>query len=456
MKDDKIRLLPLTAIVTGNMMGSGIFMLPANLAQIGSISILGWLLTAIGSVLLALVFSGLGLLAPKPGGPYAYVKDGYGDYLGFQTVYAYWLAAWIGNIAIAIVSVGYLSYFFSFMNTSWIKCLAAIAIIWFFTIANSLGAKFVGKVQTFTTATMLIPILGFALFGWLRFNSEIFKGAFNVSGQSDWSALSSAASLTLWSFIGVESASVTAGEIENPQRNIPLATLLGVILAAGAYILSTIVIMGIVPNADLAHSESPFALAADYIFGPIGGKLVSICAIIACLGSLAGWTLLVGQSAKAAADDKLFPKIFSKTNQYKAPFAGLLLVACLMTVILLLTVAPSLSKQFEIIGLITVFLSLLPYLYSAGSAIIIGYRMGLKKSHYTYFAIISLLAVIYSIWTISSIGQGILYYGILTLLLSIPLYIVVLWHRQHANLQGRIWTPESPDKMDSVSPKNPY
>lgn len=436
--ENKIGLIPLTAMVAGNMMGSGVFMLPANLAQIGSISVWGWIITAFGAIALALVFAVLGLQRPKAGGPYAYAREGYGDYLGFQTVYVYWLAAWIGNIAIAIVSVGYLTYFIPALKDPWLGCFASIAIIWFFTLANAYGAKIVGKLQTVTTTAMLIPVLGISILGWFWFSPDIFKSAYNVSGHSDFSAITSAASLTLWAFIGVESAAVSAAVVKNPRRNIPLATMLGVLIAAITYILSTSVIMGIIPNGQLADSSSPFALVAEIIFGPAAGWLVSICAVLACFGTLAGWTLLVGQSAKAAADDALFPIIFSKVNKRNVPFLGLVLVAVLMSCILLATVSPTLNKQFQLVSLITVFLALLPYLYSSASAIIIGYRLKMQKTHFVCFALIALIALIYSFWTIAGAGAPVVYYGTLILLLSIPVYIVVLWRRHHSNLTAPV------------------
>jgi len=235
---NKMGLISLTAMVAGNMMGSGIFILPANLAQIGSISIWGWLLTSFGAISLALIFATLGMLNPKAGGPYAYVKEGYGDYLGFQTVYIYWLAAWIGNIAITLVSVGYLSYFFPLLKDPWIGCITSIIIIWFFTFANACGPKIIGKLQIVSTSAMLFPITGITVVGCFWFSPHLFMSAYNVSGHSELSAISSSASLTLWAFLGLESAAVSASVVENPKRNIPLATLLGVILAALTYILS--------------------------------------------------------------------------------------------------------------------------------------------------------------------------------------------------------------------------
>jgi arginine:agmatine antiporter len=429
---NKIGAVALTAMVTGNMMGAGVFMLPANLAQIGSVSIWGWIITALGAAALAWVFAMLSMTNPKAGGPYAYAKEGYGDYLGFQTVYAYWLAAWVGNIAIAIVSVGYLAHFMPFLRQPWLACLTAIAIIWFFTFANGYGAKWVGQLQIVTTAVMLVPVVGVAVFGWFWFSPEIFTSAYNVSGNSDLSAVSSAASLTLWAFIGVESAAVSASVVKNPHRNIPLATVSGVILAAITYILSSSVIMGIIPHSELVVSTAPFALAVEKMIGPSGGWIVGGCAVLACFGTLAGWTLLVGQSAKAAADDCLFPAIFSKVNKRDVPFPGLILVAAMMSIILLLTISPTLSRQFETISLITVFLVLLPYLYTAAAAIILGYRARMPKVRYLCLALIALVALIYSFWAVIGVGPAIVYYGSLALLASAPLYLIVLWRRRHS------------------------
>ncbi len=161
MKDHQNKMGPvmLTALVASNMMGSGVFLLPASLAQIGSISIFGWIATVIGAVALALIFSKLGLVNPKAGGPYAYAKEGFGDYLGFQTVYIYWLANWVGNIAIAIAGIGYLGYFIPWLHPALHSTIAAIAVVWLFTSLNFFGARFLGKIQSISAIFMFIPII---------------------------------------------------------------------------------------------------------------------------------------------------------------------------------------------------------------------------------------------------------------------------------------------------------
>ena len=266
----KIGLIACTGVVAGNMMGSGVFLLPSSLAKIGTASIWGWLITTAGALLLAFVFAKLGKLAPKAGGPYAYARDWFGPYMGFQTNTIYWFANWIGNVAIPIAAVGYFSYFFPILSEPLVRCIAVLILVWALSFANVIGPAFVSRVQTVTTSFALVPILGIAIFGWFFFDADIFKGAYNVSGESNFGAISSAAALTLWAFIGVESASVTAGVVENPEKNVARATLAGVFLAAIAYIASSSVIMGMVPNGELQTSDAPFALAAAKA---VGGNL---------------------------------------------------------------------------------------------------------------------------------------------------------------------------------------
>lgn len=424
----------LTALVAGNMMGSGVFLLPANLAQIGSVSIYGWIVTVIGSIALALVFSRMGLINPKAGGPYAYAREGFGDYLGFQTVYVYWLGNWVGNVAVAIAGIGYLSYFFPVLNQPLYVCFSAIAAVWIFTIINFFGPRFLGRVQTTTTCFMFIPVLGTALLGWFWFKPELLTHSFNVSGHSDFQAISHSASLTLWAFIGVESASVSAGVVRNPHRNIPLATMIGTLIAAIAYVLSSTAVMGIVPNKMLAHSSAPFSVAAALALGKTAGDVTSACAVLACLGSLGGWMLLVGQSAKAAADDKLFPHLFSKMNKRNVPVWGLVITATLMSLILLTTISPQLNQQFEFVALVAVLLTLLPYLYSSVAMVIIGYRARLPIKEYRLDMIIAIVATIYSFWAISGVRSKVVLYSLLIMLLSIPFYAWVLWNRRHINI----------------------
>jgi len=394
----KVGVIPATMMVAGNIMGSGVFMLPANLAATGGIAIFGWVVTITGALALALVYAKFSSFDDSPGGSYAYVKKAFGPYMGFQTNAVYWLAGWVGNIAMAVVGVGYLTYFFPFLRDPYASAFATIFMVWLFTFLNILGPSLVTRVQSYTTTLALIPIFGVAVLGWFWFHGSTFMAGWNVGDKSLVDAVQGTLNVTLWAFIGVETAAVAAGVVENPKKNVPIATVGGVLIAAVAYVLSTTAIMGMIPNAELQVSAAPFADAVKMAIGPAGGAIVSFCAAAGCLGSLGGWTLVVGQTAKAAADDGLFPKIFSRVNQRGVPAVGLLIVAAMMSAIVLLTVSPSASKQFGVISSISVIMTLLPYLYTAAALRSLG-EPHFGKRHAAYHGII-LVAVVYSAWAV--------------------------------------------------------
>ena len=283
-ENNKIGLVPATLMVAGNMMGSGVFMLPANLAAIGSIAIFGWLITIVGAVALGLVFSKLTQIYTAAGGPYAYSRKAFGDYMGYQTNLVYWLANVVGNVGLAVAGLGYLTTFFPSLKDPLI--MAQIGVIWFFPYANILGPNIVGRIQGMTTTVALLPIVGMAVFGWFWFSRDTYMAGWNVTGESNLTALGMTLNFTLWAFIGVESASVSTAVVKDPARNVPIATVVGVLLAAVCYILSSSAIMGIIPNKELIASSAPFSDAVSMALGPVAGNIVALCAAVGCLGSL--------------------------------------------------------------------------------------------------------------------------------------------------------------------------
>lgn len=393
-EDNKIGVVPATLMVAGNMMGSGVFMLPANLAAIGSIAVIGWLITIVGAIALALVFSKLTQINPAAGGPYAYSRKAFGDYMGYQTNLVYWLANVVGNVGLVVAGLGYLTPFFPSLKDPLVMALGQIGIIWLFVYANILGPKTVSRLQGFTTTVALFPIIGVALLGWFWFHPDVFTAGWNVSGQNEMTALGMTLNFTLWAFIGVESASVSTAVVRNPTRNVPIATVVGVLLAAVCYILSCSVIMGIIPNKELIVSAAPFSDAVTVALGSTAGKVVAICAAAGCLGSLGGWTLLVGQTAKAAADDGLFGNIFARVNRRGVPAAGLAIVAGIMTLQVLATMSPTAAQQFGKIASIAVIMTLLPYIYSSVAIKILG-REKMERHQLTFYTIVGLLAALY-------------------------------------------------------------
>lgn len=395
-ESNKIGLLPAILMVAGNMMGSGVFMLPANLAGIGSIAIIGWLITVVGAIALGLVFAKLTEVTTAAGGPYASARKAFGDYMGYQTNLVYWLANVIGNVGLAVAGLGYLTPFFPALRDPLVMALAQIAVIWFFTYANILGPRVVGRMQGITTTVALFPIVGVALLGWFWFNPETYMEGWNVSGESSLTAVGMTLNFTLWAFIGVESASVSTAVVKNPAKNVPIATVVGVLLAAVCYVLSSSAIMGIIPNKELVSSSAPFSQAVSIALGSTAGKIVALCAAVGCLGSLAGWTLLVGQTAQAAAKDGLFAGIFARVNRRGVPSAGLAIVAGIMTLQVLATMSPTASEQFGKIASIAVIMTLLPYIYSSVAIKILG-REKMSDREGLFYTVVGLIAAVYSL-----------------------------------------------------------
>jgi arginine:agmatine antiporter len=418
----KMSLVQATMLVAGNMIGTGVFLLPVSLASVGSISIFGWVVAIAGAAALGLVFAKLGELDPQEGGPYAYARDFLGPYVGFQTNYVYWFGNWIGNIAIAVAAVGYLAEFIPSISTPPASVFATAAVIWLLTFANILGPRVVGALETWTMSLALVPILGIAFFGWFWFDSGTFLAGWNVSGGSGAHAVSRTASMALWAFMGIESAAVSAGVIENPKRNIPLATLMGLGLAAVVYVLSSSVIMGIIPNAELQKSHAPFAEAARLAMGTWGMVVISLCAILKSVGSLGGWMLLVGQSAKAAADDGMFPAAFARTNRHGVPGRGLVIVGVLMTIVLFATMSPTLAGQFNRIIDLAVVLAVVPYIYSSVAVVKLIFDRRLPARTFQTFKWIAIAAVAYCLWAVMGGDPQTVVYAMVALLASVPLY----------------------------------
>jgi arginine:agmatine antiporter len=258
--------------------------------------------------------------------------------------------------------------------------------------------------------------------GWFWFNPTTFMAGWNVSGGSSMHAVSRAASIALWAFMGIESASVSAGVIENPKRNIPLATLFGLAISVVVYLLSCTVIMGVIPNAQLRSSHAPFSEAARLAVGTTGMIIIGVCAILKSLGALGGWMLLVGQSAKAAADDGMFPGVFGRLNRYGVPGLGLAIVSVLMTIVLFATMSPTIAGQFDRIINLAVILVVVPYVYASVAVVKVVYdRVGRGRT-FTFFKVVALAAVGYCIWTVVGGDPPTVVHSLVALLLSVPLY----------------------------------
>lgn len=420
-----------SSLVIGNMVGSGIFLLPAALAAYGGISIFGWLFTATGAIFLALVFARLSRMMPDAGGPYAYTRYGLGDFAGFLVAWGYWISIWCGNAAISVAMVGNLAVFWpSLVSNSFLAIFVALSSIWFLTWINVYGVRQAGVIQLFTTILKLLPLIAIATLGFMYFNIDHFY-PFNISGESTFSAITSTATLTLWALLGLESGTIPADNIKNPGSTIPKATIIGTLITAIVYILGTIAVMGVMDLKILASSTAPFADAAQKMWGPFAGKLVAAGAVISCFGALNGWILLQGQLPRAVARDGLFPAKFGKLSERGTPVTGLVVSSIFITLLMFMNYTKGLVEQFTFIILLATLSTLLPYIFStiAELAIIIGRKKILSKRKLIRDSVIAIIAFIYSVWAMAGSGREVVYWGILLLAAGIPVYAWIKWRQ---------------------------
>jgi putrescine:ornithine antiporter len=402
----KMSLIQLTFIVAVNMMGSGIIMLPTNMAKVGAISLLSWVVTAIGSMAIAYGFAQAGLFNQRPGGMAAYAEDAYGKDGYFVTFYLYFLSLAIGNVAIATSALGYLSGFAPALTATPIAtCLGVIGLLWLTTVANFGGPAITGRIGSVTVWGVIIPVGLLSVFGWFWFNGATFAAAWNPQGISLGAGMGSSIALTLWAFLGMESAAQNSGAVENPKRDVPLACMFGTLGAAFIYILSTTVIQGIVPNADLANSTGPFALAYARMFSPAVGSIIMALAVMACVGSLLGWQFTLAQTAKSAADEGMFPSFFSKVNSMGAPIAGMVVMGIVQSVMALSTISPSLSQQFGVLVNLAVVTNVVPYIIAISALPLMMKTAGVDEAKYRKNVAVALVAMLYSVYAIYASGK---------------------------------------------------
>ncbi|HEX6892333.1 MAG TPA: amino acid permease, partial [Chryseolinea sp.] len=364
----KIGLWTSTALVVGNMIGSGIFLLPAALGAYGAISLIGWICSSIGAVALALLFSHLSRMFPNStGGPYAYSREGLGDFAGFLVAWGYWLSTLCTNAAIAVAFVSYLTVFIPVLSgNSFFSVGAGLSAIWFLTWINTRGIKTAGMVQVVTTVMKLTPLVLLAVVGVFYIDGNNFM-PFNASEESAFNAITATTTLTLFAFLGLESATVPSENIRDPEKTIPRATMIGTALTIIVYILGSITVMGMIDPEQLQRSNAPFADAAALIWGDQARNWVALGAIVSTFGALNGWILVQGQVPLAASRDRLFPHIFRRQNKKNVPSVGIVISSVLISGLMMMNFTKGLNDTFRFMILLSTVTVLVPYLFSAAS-----------------------------------------------------------------------------------------
>jgi putrescine:ornithine antiporter len=412
----KMSLIQLTFIVAVNMMGSGIIMLPTNMAQVGAISLLSWVVTAVGSMAIAYGFAQAGILNQRAGGLAAYAEEAYGKAGYFQTFFLYFLSLAIANVAVAISAVGYLAAFFPWLSTTPVATtVGVIALLWITTVANFGGPAITGRIGSVTVWGVILPVGLISVIGWFWFKSDTFAQAWNPQGLSITQGMGSSIALTLWAFLGMESAAQNSDAVENPKRDVPLACLFGTLGAAVIYVLSTAVIQGIVPNAELAASTGPFGLAFAKMFSPTVGSIIMALAIAACVGSLLGWQFTLSSTAKSAAEGNMFPQAFAKVNSLGAPITGMIILGVVQTLLALSTISPSLSEQFGALVNLAVVTNVIPYILALSALPVMMKAANVASGVYTRNMVITVIAMLYSVYALYASGGSAVMGGMLVL-----------------------------------------
>lgn len=372
MSAKKIGPLLATFVVANNMIGSGFFLLPASLAGQGGVTALSWLLGTVIAVILGGAFARLARDYPQLDCPDDYVRPSLGRDMGFLATTLYWASSWIGNNAIAVAAFGYLVVLLPIDggDTGW-RIAGQVGLIWLMFAMNMLGPRKVATFQSFCVVFGLLPVAVVLVGGWAHFDADLYTAAWNVTGESDASVVFSNLAPIFWAFVGLETGAMVAGIVRDPDRNVPRATLAGILLAGVVYLVSSVLVMGIVPAADLANSSAPFALVAATIFGAWAAPVIAAAAALKATGTLGGWMLVSGESGARAAMRGYLPAVFGRMLPNGAAGWGLFMVASAMTAIAFLTLAPTVSSQFETIIGMVVLLVVLAYV-AAGLSLLVG------------------------------------------------------------------------------------
>ena len=407
----KMNVWQLTILTAVNMIGSGIILLPSKLAEVGTISLYSWIVTAGGSLALAYAFARCGMLSRKPGGMGGYAEYAFGKAGNFMANYTYGLSLVIANVAIAITAVGYGTVLFNATLTPLQTCFWTIVLLIITTVANFGGARITGRIGAVTVWGVIVPVVLVAVLGWFWFSGATWSAAWNPRNLEFLPAVGSSISITLWAFLGLESACANADAAENPERDVPIAVLAGTIGAAIIYIVSTNVIAGIIPNAELARSNAPFGLVFSTMFSPLVGQIVTTAMVIACIGSLLGWQFTVAQVFKSSADVGYFLPIFKMATKAGTPIIGMIVLLVAQVALSLMTISPELSAQFQKIVDFAVVTNLVPYVMSMAALITIQKIAHVPPRPALVTNIIAMIATAYSFYALYSSGPQALMLG---------------------------------------------
>jgi APA family basic amino acid/polyamine antiporter len=404
------------ALVVGNMIGSGVYLLPATLAPLGINALAGWAATIIGAMSLAWVFARLSAKIPKAGGPYAYVEAAFGRGAGFAVAWSYWVSVWTGNAAIAVAAVSALSSPLIFLRQPAMAAGAALALVWALVYVNVRGVALAGHVQVITAIAKLVPLgLVMLLGAWYLLPAAHVAAAVPLAVPLTGGLIAQAAALTFWGFLGVEAATVPADKVIDPERNVPRATMLGTGLTGVIYFSIAATLLYFVPSQMLAQSPAPVADFLGRSFGPLAADAIALFAAVSALGALNGFILLQGEMPLAMARGKVFPAWFAKETPQGTPARAHLLSGILLSAVMLLSYSGSTANLFAAVIEISLAAGLLAYFASALAA------LKLVRGEWTV-VVAATIAASYVAWIVWGLGLRADAWGLALLAAGAPIY----------------------------------
>lgn len=411
------------ALVVGNSIGSGVFLLPASLAPFGLNSVIAWGFTASGAIALAIVFARLSRAFPQAGGPYAYVHVAFGPLIAFVVAWGYWISIWVGNVSIATAAVSYLSPLLPWIaQKPGASAGVTLLLLWLLTFVNWYGIKASGWVQGVTTVLKILPLLAVGALGLVSLASSTTPAPLNIPLSAG--RVTAAATLTLWALLGLESATIPADKVARPGRTIPVATLLGTVITALICAVACTTVLLLVPAATLAQSNAPFVDLAAQFWGRGAAQLVAVFAAISAFGALNGWILLQGELPRAMALRGEFPRIFARESVHNTPGFGLCFGSALATLLILANYQKSMVSVFTFMILLSTTACLVLYLLCSLAMLRLQWtkELGATRRGELALGIVGMLASAYSLWAIVGAGAEAVLWGAALLLLGIPLY----------------------------------
>lgn len=418
------------ALVVGNMVGTGVYLLPGTLAPFGWNGVFGWLVTIAGALCLASVLGGLSRAFPQAGGPYAYCREAFGPFAGFAIAWSYWASLWVGNAAVATGVVAPLTTVFPGLaaHSAWLTA----AIVWLLAGVNIWGTTATGRLQVVTTALKFLPLLAVVAIAasilWRHGAAAVPPLRGHDVRLGGGTGITAAAAVTLWSFLGLESATIPAERIADPARTIARATLAGTALTGLLYLFACSSVSLLLPPAEAARSGAPLADFVARAWGPAAGTVIAVFAAVTAFGALNGWILLQGEMPWAMAKDGVLPAWLARLSARGTPARAHLVSMGMLSLILATNAARSFESLFKFLILLGTTASLVPYLACALGALWMRRR---DRAHAGWSATaVAVLAALYSAWAIVGAGAEAVAWGTVLLASGVPVYLAMRRRRR--------------------------